>query len=421
MQLSEPRPGTIRGALRAAACTLLAAGAATVPSNARAGAGDRWNIETATLIYGEKGGTTIFEPIFRVSRLYSNGQRLSAKLGFDTMTGASATGAMPSTRPQTYTTPSGNQQTTPAGKIPTRGFRDNRFSTDLAWEAPVGRLVKTNLGGHVSSETDYRSFGVNGTVSVELFQRLTTVSLGGGVNHDTVDPVGGTPQALGTGREDKGTHPKRVIDGMAGITRVLTRRWLVGLNVGATKEDGYLTEPYKVVSVVDPESGEQVTTIAEKRPGTRERTSILSSSVYHFERDVVYLSHRYYHDTWGVRSQTIDGRYRLELTEGRYLQPHVRYYAQTAADFYTFGLHSGDDLPESASSDYRLGDMRSATVGLKYGFPLAALPGEFSVRGEYIRQWGEQHPAGAVGVQRDLDLYPTYNIGTLQLGYAVGF
>ena len=34
---------------------------------------------------------------------------------------------------------------------------------------------------------------------------------------------------------------------------------------------------------------------------------------------------RFYRDDWGMRSNTFDLKYRDELEDGAYLQPHIRY------------------------------------------------------------------------------------------------
>ena len=114
-------------------------------------------------------------------------------------------------------------------------------------------------------------------------------------------------------------------------------------------------------------------------------------------------------------------KYRHELIQGAYLEPHLRYYVQSAADFYRSGLIQGQPLPEFATSDYRLGDLRTATVGATLGFHLPGSPGEWSLRGEYIGQFGDSHPGDVVGVQRDLNLFHPLNIASLVLGYSVTF
>ena len=49
------------------------------------------------------------------------------------------------------------------------------------------------------------------------------------------------------------------------------------------------------------------------------------------------------------------------------------------------------------------------------------LEGDWTVRAEYIGQFGDGHPSDAVGVQRQYDLYPAMNIGTLVIGYELKF
>ena len=46
-------------------------------------------------------------------------------------------------------------------------------------------------------------------------------------------------------------------------------------------------------------------------------------------------------DDWGIDSQTLDLHLRFAMGEGRYLQPHLRYYTQSAADFYRTVLFDG--------------------------------------------------------------------------------
>jgi hypothetical protein len=231
---------------------------------------------------------------------------------------------------------------------------------------------------------------------------------------------------------------------MVGVTRVLTRRWLIGLTGSGEFERGYLTEPYKVVSLVDPITFDVNGQLTEKRPSTRQRGSLLVSSAYHFESDVLYLSFRGYRDDWDVQSGTADLRLRHEIANGSYLQPHLRYYSQTAARFYVAGLANGEPLPDYASSDYRLGPLRTATIGLTYGFHVSGLPGIVSLRAEYLRQslagqGGEEDsqrtpdddgahlsragpatPTTLATVPIPTNL-PALNIGSLLVGYTVQF
>ena len=277
--------------------------------------------------------------------------------------------------------------------------------------------------------------------------RLTTLTAGLGYNGDEVFPIGGTRTGLsdGTVTVEGLRNPKTVTSGMLGVSRVLTRRWLVGLSGTLQDEQGYLTDPYKVVSLVDSTTLDVSGQLTEKRPETRRRASLLFSSTYHLDEDVLYVSLRGYDDDWAIRSGTADVRLRHQLGPDSYLQPHVRYYTQTSADFYVPGLVAGQPLPAYASSDYRLGPLRTATLGMTYGFHVSGIPGQVSLRAEYMRQWlafgggegGEDSEdedesdddrdragpvtAAAVDPGTIRTNVPVLNIGSLLIGYTVHF
>jgi hypothetical protein len=430
MQLNSSGATTsVRARLRAAACILLAAGAPVVAHAETAT--PSWQFDVTGLAYAEKARTTIFEPVARITRMFPDGQSFSAQVTLDAMSGASPSGAQPSGKLVTTTSASGVTQTSAASEVPTKPFHDFRGAYALDWVRPIGFLT-LSAGGNLSRERDYQSVGWHGQGSLDLDHHLTTLSAGGGVNRDQIFPMGGTP----AGMELATTHRiltmahehKTVTEGMLGLSRVLTRRWLFGLNGSRLHEDGYLTEPYKIVSVLSTVPGADTlgvpvtdADLTENLPTKRNRSDVLASSVYHFESDVLYASYRYYWDDWGVKSHTVDLKYRIDLPQTDWLQPHVRFYTQTPADFFVFGLRQGSPLPKYATSDLRLGPLRSLTLGLGYGCPVPNSPGEFTVRGEYMRQWGDGHPATALGVQRSLDLFPSLDTFTLVAGYSVQF
>jgi Protein of unknown function (DUF3570) len=416
MQLEPPG---IRGRLSAAACVLLASGAGA----ARGDTPPKWQFDGSGLLYGESKRAQVVEPTARLTRFFSDGQILSATLGIDAITGASPTGAIPTTTIQTTTTPSGNIRTTEVGTVPTNRFKDARGSLDLDWEKPFGNWLTTSLGTHFSREKDYQSLGGSGKVSLSFMHRLSTITVGGGYNHDGVFPTGGTraPLADSTVIIGTGTNPKSVSTVMVGVSRVLSRRWMVGLTGTRTLERGYLTEPYTVLSVVDPTSGDPVGQLTEKRPSTRDRRDVLASSVYHLDTGVLYLSDRYYWDDWGIRSNTLDVRYRHALEQNRYVEPHVRYYIQTRANFFRYYLLDGDPPPDYASADHRVGPLQSVTLGGTFGFRIPDHPGDWAVRAEYILQWGKAHPQEAFGNQLNTNMSPPVSGGSVVVQYTLKF
>jgi len=439
MQLDRRSP--LRARLGAAACVLLAsapaAPAAADTSTDPAPGASATQLELSGLVYGEKGRTDVLEPTVRVTRLFANGQSLTAEAGFDAMTGASPTGGVASLRTQTTTSASGQSTSIPASQVPTAMFRDQRESFDLGWSVPVGPFTATT-GGHFSHEKDYRSLGANAVVTLDLLQKSVQLTGGAGMNRDRVDPVGGAVRGLTPG-DPLGTapDPKRVTSMLAGISRVMSRRWLAGVSATREVERGYLTEPYKVLDVLDPATLETAQQLREKRPELRTRTSVLASSTWHFGDaggDVGYLNYRWYTDDWGVRSNTVDLKWRHDLDDRHWIQPHVRGYSQRQADFFRYYLVQGEPLPAFASSDERLGPLRTVTVGATYGFQVPNLPGEWSVRAEYLHQWGPgklTRPQAAVAGGDDdggdaanggtVDLMPAVHIGSLLVSYSIGF
>ena len=78
----------------------------------------------------------------------------------------------------------------------------------------------------------------------------------------------------------------------------------------------------------------------ESRPDSRSRKTFFWQTVHHFDEDVINFSYRAYSDDWDIKSDTLDLHYRYELSGERYLEPHLRYYSQSAAKFFTHGLRS---------------------------------------------------------------------------------
>jgi hypothetical protein len=422
MQLSRPTGADpLRARIAASAWALIAGGLPRLlhadPEN------PTWQFDGSGLYYSEKDRATVVEPVARITRLFTGGRQLSAGLALDAITGASPSGALPNGETHTVTSASGTTSSSPAGEIPTTSFHDFRTALDAGYVQPVGTLFSSTTGATVSHEKDYQSLGISEKVSLDVLHRLATITVGGSVDHDAVFPVGGTPVGLsdGTVLLTTGHNPKHVTTLMAGISRVVTRRLLLAVTATGIRENGYLTEPYKVLSVLDPVTGVPVSQLTENRPDTRRRTALLGSGVYHLADDVIYGSYRYYWDDWGIRSHTVDLRYHVELPEHDYVVPHIRFYTQNAADFFRYALVQGDPLPLYASSDLRVGALRTLTLGATYGFHLVDTPGDLTARAEYLRQWGDGHPPNAIGIQQEFDLAPGVNIVTVMVGYSVRF
>jgi hypothetical protein len=234
------------------------------------------------------------------------------------------------------------------------------------------------------------------------------------------------------GEGGRSTEDKEVLDIVFGFTQVLSRNFLVQVNYSYSESTGYLNDPYKVVSVVDGVTGDAVPVVHppgvegsshlnlyEHRPDSRTKHSLYTQGKYYMGGKVLDASYRYMTDDWEIDSHTLDLHLRLPIGDTKYLEPHLRFYTQTAADFYRISLVDGAPLPEYASADYRLADFDAITAGLKFGWKTGG-GNDMSLRLEYYRQSGNISSSDLIGNQNDRDVYPDMDAIILQYSYHFG-
>ena len=441
----------IRGALAAAAAGLLAG------SNARADESPTTLVDSALLVYHENNRVQAIEPEISVSEKIDDDSTFTLGFVADSLTGATPLGAVPSTLPQTYvrplkivalgtpvtvTTASGGStvvivppptgaqfqvlgasKTVPANTYPLdHGFYDRRLAGHIGWDQALTQSLKLNAGVAYSKEHDYRSESAHLGLSQDFNAHNTTISAAVNYESDLSFPLGGTPTPLTVmSAQWKGPDTTlHEVDAVAGITQVMSRRWLTTLSYSYSNAHGYQTDPYKIISAVDPISGQPVTQLYESRPTMRRKQSVFWDNKVHLNTDIVALSLRGFKDDWGIKSVTADLRYRWQIDRDFYLEPHVRYYRQGAADFFHYYLVSGAALPQFASADTRLAEFHALTYGFKVGMPLDE-GSELNVRIEYYDQHGNGSPSYAIGQLRQQNLFPDLKAFTVLFGYSFAF
>ena len=317
----------------------------------------------------------------------------------------------------------GASTTVPPNTYPLdRGFYDRRIAAHAGWEEALTQTLKVDGGLAYSKEHDYRSESVHIGLTQDFNAHNTTLSAALNDESDLSFPLGGTPTPLTVMNANwKGPDASlHEVDAVVGVTQVMNRRWLATLSYSYSDAHGYQTDPYKLISVVDPVSGQPTEQLYESRPDTRRKQSLYFDNKVHLNRDVVALSLRGYKDDWGIKSLTADLHYRWQMGPDYYLEPHLRYYSQGAADFFHYYLVSGDAAPEYASADTRLAKFHAQTYGLKFGIPFDETS-EFNVRFEYYDQHGNGSPVGAIGQLQRQNLFPDLKAYTLLLGYTYAF
>ncbi len=433
--------------LAAASCTLLGTG----PKNSVSAEND-WDVASSAFFYLEEDDRVNDVSAKAImKREWDEDNSVTVNAQIDTLSGASPNGATSSDQVQTFSRPSGDgQYKVDPGDIPLDDtFRDTRAALSGSWQKQQNRQLTTSLGASISKEYDYLHLGVNGSVAREINNRNTTLNAGIALSMDEYSPVGGTPAPLtemtfsGSEEEEEDEEEfelgagddinptpdtqKLITDVIVGVAQVINRRSIAQLNYSFSHTDGYMNDPYKLLSVVDSSSGELLRSteldggryVYEKRPDRRTSHNIFAKLKYHFEKDILDISYRYHTDDWDINSHTVDFRYRYRLSGDRYLEPHLRYYQQSAAKFHQFFL-TETDTPEYASADYRLAEFSATTVGLKFGMELEN-DKSFSARLEYYQASGDDSPDEAIGVLREQDLYPEVSAWILQANYSFRF
>ena len=209
-----------------------------------------------------------------------------------------------------------------------------------------------SIGTSYSKESDYlsRGYSVQGSLSTE--DKNTTFTLGGSMNSDDINPV----------IPPYGDYKKKVYSGIFGITRIVTKRDIVQLNIGYSNGNGDFSDPYKV---------------NDNRPTLKNNATVLTRWNHHFDwtDGTAKLSYRYYSDTFGIRAHTLEGEYVQPLRNGWTLTPLLRLYSQSEANFYVAvgAAEKADPTtptppPANAiyySEDQRLSAFGAITLGLK--------------------------------------------------------
>ena len=428
---SSERP--LSAALASATCALLGTTAVT-PVDAQED--PNWDFNTSLLYYGEDGDR-VQDLSFKslTTRRFTDDRSLTLGLTVDTLTGATPNGTIRQDVPQTYTRPSGNDgYTVPAGELPLDDtFKDTRVAISANWQQPAGEKGLLNLGFSASKEYDYLHTGVNARYAHDFNQRNTTISAGFAFSADSIEPVGGAPIAfspmleIGNTSNRLGDQDKDVVDFVFGVSQVINPNLVLQANYSYSNSQGYLNNPYKLLSLVDPVSGDTLDRppVAggpsheyrfEGRPDERTQHGLFTQAKLNLGGKVLDASYRYMTDDWEIDSHTLDLRYRWPIGASSYLEPHLRYYTQTAAEFYRLSLDSSQPLPAFASSDYRLGEFDAVTAGVKFGWKTRN-DNDMSIRVEWYTQTGNVPGDQIIGNQALRDNYPDLNAVIVQFSY----
>jgi hypothetical protein len=245
-----------------------------------------------------------------------------------------------------------------------------------AWDTELSHQfarVNVTAGFANSRESDYVSNGWSLNTVTDFNDKNTNLLLGYGRTDDKINE-----EKLGWTI----VRPKTGNDFLVGVNQLINADTSVTANVSYGRSRGYMSDPYKIVSTtkLDLDPGFYYT-VPENRPQNKNKVSLFFGLNRNFERyhGALEGSYRFYHDSFGISSHTLSLLWLQKIGEHVIVQPSLRLYRQSAADFYYFDLdragivtsyepllgETGTGRAPFYSSDYRLSRMQTLDAGLK--------------------------------------------------------
>jgi hypothetical protein len=359
----------------------------------------------------------------------------------------------------------------PGGVGTFRYIKDGRVAHTLAAASPETRKqgnlrlgyewdrAAMDVGLGLSLENDYDSRFVSLNGRLDFDQKRTVVNAGLNYTHSainaTLDPTG-TGYFFWQDLYDQGqVSQKQGVNGNdfirrgvrqdwaphLGITQVLDKNSTFSSSVGYTRSTGFLENPYKAAqfifldfaSPIDATGtlfqGESVAPL-ERRPDVRNQITFDNRYVYYFEPldAALHLGYRFSHDDWGIDAHAFQADWSQPLSHGWTVTPSIRYYSQTAANFYQPYFVFNQSMPRDPvsfqldpsrlpianfSSDHRLSGFGAlsggVTVSKRFNRGIS-LEGSFEY---YTHSGGLKLGGGGEGSYADFDYYQLS--GTLKM------
>ena len=297
---------------------------------AKAGAAEVGEIGFSVLGYREAHHLIkITEPIVWATVPFADTWEIRASAAIDIVTGAS---------PSIVTNAGGATVQAITGA----SISDRRTTGDVKLTKRIGEY-SVSLSRTFSREEDYLSHAWGAEARADLGNRNTTLIAGFGRSNDRVRSA---DDPLLDERRD-------VREYLLGLTQVLSPRAIAQTTLTWSRGRGWYSDPYKTTVTFYPDADVPALS-TDLRPHERNVLAWLARYRLHFpqHRATLQADYRYFRDDWGIRAHTLELAWSQDNGERWSLRPALRYYTQSAADFYATTVPR--PAPVLLSSDQRL-------------------------------------------------------------------
>lgn len=320
-----------------------------------------------------------------------NKNTLAVGMGFDVHTAAS----------QAYVSPTGASKAS-----------GTRVYPSLDWTTENAKTGNTfGIGAYYSGEFNYHSLGADlhfsiktddkmGEFSAKLQGYFDKVTL---IFPDEFEPP--LPPLTGTerrhGHRNYGSSPRNTYSGSLGYSQIINSRLQVTLLADVVTQSGYIGLPFHRVYFANAKD------TIEKLPSSRFKLPVGFRANYFLGDNIILKAYyRYYADSWGIRSNTINLEVPYKITPFFSISPFYRYYSQSAAFYFApYETHSLTD--EYYTSNYEYSKFNSQFFGI--GFRIAPPTGVFGVQAFHELELRYGHYAQTTDLVSD--------VVSLQLGF----
>lgn len=204
-----------------------------------------------------------------------------------------------------------------------------------------------------SSENDFDAKTMHLGITQDFFGDLTTLSMGYSYGQDDVRRTGDAGFA-----EQATRHNFSV-----GLTQVVSKNLIVGLNLENISDQGYLNNPYRAVRFLDANAALGYRFETERYPRSRTSNALAMNANYYLPwRASVFFEGRYFTDTWGIRANTARLGYVHTFGDHWLLEVRSRFYRQDQADFYSDLFNRSAEF-DFMARDKELASYRNVSVG----------------------------------------------------------
>jgi Protein of unknown function (DUF3570) len=295
---------------------------------------------------------TVKSPSIFVSKPFAGSWLVEGALVYDGMSGAS---------PRYHNTLSGASG---------EGVKDYRTAGDAKLTKYFDRYA-IGVGGAVSSERDFLSRAGSLDVRWWTEDRNTTFAFG----------FAGTVDRINSNNGIAVNEPRHTLDFLVGVTQAINPNAIVQSNLTWSRGHGYYDDPYKSLDF---------------RPDHRRILAWLTrwNQALPSADATLRVAFRVLNDSFGTTSYMTEAQWVQALPQGWTVAPGLRYYTQSAADFYRDPpFPTGFVFDEPYSADTRLSAFGAFTPSIRIAKSFAD-GWTADVRVDFYRQRGDWRLGG---------------------------